>query len=324
MNLFEYTYSLVRQIPLRKISTYGAVAIALGDKVAARAVGRMMNQNPNADDMPCFKIVHSDGRLGGFGLGIDDKIRRLKQDSIHVNKGKIVNFENVFFDDFRTEYPLKTLREEQINISKNISLQDDFGEIETVAGIDVAYPDNEFHEACGACVVLDYHTMQVIEESVVFSPTDFPFISTYFSYRELPIVQKLMNHLRSTPSLILLDGNGIIHPIRCGFASHAGITLDIPTIGVAKTLLYGTVKNSQVIIDKEQRGYAFYKKQGTRPIYVSPGHRVSLTTSLDVVKHLSSSKIPEPLRLAHHLAKKNLQKNQQLIAGDHRDVMIAK
>jgi deoxyribonuclease V len=205
---------------------------------------------------------------------------------------------------------LKTLREEQINLSRNISLQDDIQDIVTVAGIDVAYPDNEFHEVCGACVVLDYNTMQVIEESIVFSPTDFPFISTYFSYRELPIVQKLINRLRSTPSLILLDGNGILHPARCGFASQAGITLDIPTIGVAKTLLYGTVKDSQVIIEKEQRGYAFSVKPGMKPIYVSPGHRISLKTSLEVVKHLCSSKNPEPLRLAHQLAKKNLQQNR--------------
>ena len=310
MNLFEYTYNLVRQIPPGKVSTYGAVAIALGDKVAARAVGRMMNQNPNADDMPCFKIVHSDGRLGGFGLGIDDKIRRLQQDSIHVDNGKIADFEDVFFDNFQTDYPLKTLRKEQINLSKKVSLQDDFNDIETVAGIDVAYPDNEFHEACGACVILDYHTMQVIEESVVFSPTDFPFISTYFSYRELPIVQKLINQLRLTPSMVLLDGNGIIHPARCGFASHAGVILDLPTIGVAKTLLYGTIIDSKVIIDREQRGYAFSKKQGIRPIYVSPGHRVSLKTSVEVVKHLSSLKNPEPLRHAHQLAKKNLPKNR--------------
>jgi deoxyribonuclease V len=310
MNLFEYTYDLVRQIPPGKVSTYGAVAKALGDIVAARAVGRMMNQNPDADDMPCFKIVYSDGRLGGFGLGVKDKIRRLNQDSIHVKNGKIVNFEDVFFDEFKTQYPLKTLRQEQFHLSKNICLKDDLPSIEMVAGVDVAYPDNEFDEACGACVVLDYKTMQVIEESVVFSPTDFPFISTYFSYRELPVVQKLMNHLVSSPSLLLLDGNGIIHPARCGFASHAGITLNIPTIGVAKTLLYGTVKDSQVIIEKEHRGYVFSAKKGMKPIYVSPGQRISLQTSLEVVKHLCSFKNPEPLRLAHHLAKENLRQNR--------------
>ena len=309
MNLFEYTYELVRQIPPGKVSTYGAVAAALGDRIAARAVGRMMNQNPNADDMPCYKIVHSDGRLGGFGLGIQDKIRRLKQDSIHVKKGKIVDFQNVFFDDFKTDCPLKTLRQEQQQLSNKISLQDNFTNIDTVAGIDVAYPPNEFDEACGTCVVIDYTNLQVVEESVMFSKTDFPFISTYFSYRELPVVKQLVRHLQLKPSLLLLDGNGIIHPVRCGFASHAGITLDIPTIGVAKTLLYGTVKDARIIIDNEQRGYAFCLKNGMRPLYVSPGHNVSLTTCLKVVKHLSLSKNPEPLRRAHHLAKERLRES---------------
>lgn len=306
MNLFEYTYSLVRQIPSGRVSTYGAVARALGDKVAARAVGRMMNQNPNAEDMPCYKIVHSDGRLGGFGLGSEDKIRRLKQDSIHVKNGKIIDFHRVFFDDFQTKYPLKTLRQEQIQLSKSISLKDDFNTIETVAGVDVAYPDNEFEFACGACVLIDYNTKQVIRRFVVFEHTDFPFISTYFSYRELPIVRKLIERLQSKPSLILLDGNGILHPARCGFASHAGITLHIPTIGVAKTLLYGAIQKSQVIIDNEQRGYAFSFKNGIKPIYISPGHRVSFSTSLKVVKHLCLSKIPEPLRQAHLIAKQQL------------------
>ncbi|MBN1861183.1 MAG: endonuclease V [Candidatus Thermoplasmatota archaeon] len=310
MNLFEYTYQMVRQIPPGKISTYGAVAEALGDRVAARAVGRMMNQNPNADDMPCYKIVHSDGRLGGFGLGIDDKIRRLKKDSIHVKKGKIVDFDTVFFNDFDTGYPLKKLRQEQIQLSKKISLQDENDSFTTVAGVDVAYPDNEFKEACGACVVLDYHTRQVLEEVVRFSLTDFPFISTYFSYRELPIVQQLVKKLRRKPSLLLLDGNGILHPAYCGLASHAGILLDIPTVGIAKTLLYGTLRDSQILIDSEQRGYAYSIKKGRRPVYVSPGHRVSLSTSVDIVRHLCITKIPEPLRRAHQLAQEQLHKGR--------------
>lgn len=310
MNLFEYTYELVRQIPPGRVSTYGTVAVALGDRIAARAVGRMMNQNPNADDMPCFKIVYSDGRLGGFGLGIQDKIRRLHQDSIQVEDGRIVDFDNVFFDDFKTTYPLKKLREEQIQLSKKVSLTDDFTDIETVIGIDVAYPENEFDEACGACVVLDYQHMEVIQESVVFERTHFPFISTYFSYRELPLVHKLFSQLRSKPSLMLLDGNGIIHPARCGFASHAGITIDIPTIGVAKTLLYGNIQDSQVIIDSECRGYAFSSKKGVRPIYISPGHRVSLQTSVDVVKHFCRTKSPEPLRRAHQLANEHLHQSR--------------
>ena len=107
MNLCEYAYYLVKQIPPGKVSTYGAVAKALGNKNYARAIGKYMNKNPNADTMPCFKIVCSDGKLGGFGLGLDDKIRRLNEDNIEVKNNRIVDFENVFFNDFKTKYPLR-------------------------------------------------------------------------------------------------------------------------------------------------------------------------------------------------------------------------
>jgi len=309
MNLFEYTYDLVRQIPPGRVSSYGAVANALGDKVASRAVGRMMNQNPDADSMPCFKIVHSDGSLGGFGLGINDKIRRLRNDGIQVKDGRIVDFEQVFFVDFKTEYPLRKLRQEQITLGKKIQLDDCFSDITTVAGVDVAYPESEFDETCGACVVLDFSTKQVVEETTVFMKTEFPFISTYFAYREFPIVQQLIKKLRTPPSLVMLDGNGILHPYRCGFASYAGLMFNLPTVGVAKTLLYGRVTGSLVSIDNEQRGYAF-SVSGKKPVYVSPGHRVSLATSLKIVKHLSRTKHPEPLRLAHGLTKNQLHKQR--------------
>ena len=307
MNLFEYTYNLVRQIPNGKISSYGAVAEALGDKIAARAVGRMMNQNPNADTMPCFKIVHSDGRLGGFGLGIDDKIRRLKKNKINVENGKIVDFESVFFKDFKTDYPLKKLRKEQIELSKKVLLKDDFTKIETVAGIDIAYPDNEFENACGACVVMDYKTKKVVEEKTIFCKTNFPYISTYLAYREQPVVKKIVNSLKTKPTVFMFDGNGILHPYSIGLASHVGVVLNIASIGVAKTLLYGKIKNGIVTIDGKKRGLLFFSsKKVKKPIYISPGHKISFETSFKIVKNLSSYKNPEPLRKAHILANKNL------------------
>jgi len=107
MNVTEYSYYLVRQIPTGRVSTYGAVAKALGNKSYVRAVGKYMNKNPDADTMPCFKIVKSNGSLGGFGLGIDDKIRRLNKDGIMVKNGRIVDFKKLFFNDFKTDYPLK-------------------------------------------------------------------------------------------------------------------------------------------------------------------------------------------------------------------------
>jgi deoxyribonuclease V len=307
MNLFDYTYDLVRQIPTGKISSYGEVAKALGDIIASRAVGRMMNQNPNADTMPCFKIVHSDGRIGGFGRGVDDKIRRLNEDNVIVMDGKIVDFESVLFNDFITEHPLKNLRQEQIELRKKVILKDNFPTIETVAGIDVAYPKSEFDNATGACIVMDYNTKDVIEELTISSKTNFPYISTYLAYREFPIIKKLIEKLKTKPSIFMFDGNGILHPYSFGLASHAGVDLNVPSIGVAKSLLYGDIKNEDVFINDKKKGFIYFSsKKVKNPIYVSPGHRVSFETCLQIVKHFCKYKIPEPLRKAHVLATKNV------------------
>jgi deoxyribonuclease V len=306
MNLFEYTYDLVRQIPSGRISTYGAVAKALGDIRASRAVGRMMNQNPNADDMPCFKIVYSDGKLGGFGLGPEDKIRRLKEENVNVKDGKILDFQNVFFDDFQTDYPLKKFHKEQIDLSKKVKINDDFDKINTVAGFDVAYPKNEFEEVCGACVVFDYKSKSVVEEKIVFKNINFPYIPTYLSYREFPLIKELIEDFSTKPSILMLDGNGILHPNRCGYASYTGIMLDLPTIGVAKSLLCGKVEDKIVSINNQKVGYAMNSSRAKKPFYISPGHRISLETSKKVVKNFQKYKLPEPLRQAHIIANKSL------------------
>lgn len=307
MDLFKYTYDLVRQIPKGKISTYGAVAKALGDIRSARAVGRMMNQNPNADDMPCYKIVYGDGRLGGFGLGINDKIRRLKQDNLFVKNGKIVDFEKVFFNNFKTDYPLKKIRQEQIELSKKIKLKNNFSEIVTVAGIDVAYPKNEFDHCCGACVVMDYRTKKIVEEKTILRKTNFPYIPTYFAFRELPILEKLVKILESNPTIIMFDGNGLLHPYKFGIASHAGVNLRISSIGVAKKKLCGRIEKNTVKMDGRNIGYVFFSSNKIKnPIFISPGHNISFETSIKVVKHFSVHKIPEPLRNAHNLAIKNI------------------
>ena len=307
MNLFEYTYNLVRQIPDGNISSYGAIAEALGDKIAARAVGRMMNQNPNADTMPCYKIVHSNGRLGGFGLGIDNKIKRLNAVNIEVKNDKIIDFNSVFFKNFKTVFPLKNLRDEQIKLSKKIELQDDFKKIKTIAGIDIAYPKNEFEEACGACIVMDYKTKEIIDRKTIFWETNFPYISTYLFYREFPLIRELINILKHEPTIFMFDGNGILHPYGIGLATQSGIELNRPSIGVAKSLLYGKREENNIFIDGTKKGFAFFSSYKIkRPIYVSPGHKISFETTFKIVNKLCKYKIPEPLRQAHILAKKTL------------------
>jgi deoxyribonuclease V len=135
IDLFEEVYRLTRQIPRGRISTYGAVAKALGDIKASRAVGFALNQNPDPDFTPCYRVVNSDGTLGGFSSGIVEKIRRLEDDGIKVIDGIIVNFDDLFFDDFTTRYPLKELRREQMELSKRIKIEDDFSDLATVGGM---------------------------------------------------------------------------------------------------------------------------------------------------------------------------------------------
>jgi len=268
----------------------------------------MMNQNPDADSMPCYKIVNSDGRLGGFGLGLDDKIRRLDEVGIFVKNGKINDFEKVFYNNFKTNYPLKKLRLDQIEQSKKIKLNDEFSSIDTVAGIDIAYPKNEFNHACGACVVIDYETKEIIESKTIFWETNFPYISTYLFYREFPIIRELVNILKTQPSVFMFDGNGILHPYGIGLASQAGIELNCPSIGVAKSILYGNIKEKYVYIDGKKKGFTYFSSDCIkRPIFVSPGYKITFESCKKIVKNLSKYKIPEPLRQAHLLAKKTLK-----------------
>lgn len=306
MDLYEYTYDLVRQIPKGFVSTYGAVAKALGDVRASRAVGKMMNENPHPNTMSCYKIVYSDGRIGGFALGTKEKIRRLRNDNITVTNGEVSDFEKVFFNDFKTIYPLKICRKKQLHLREKLCLQDQLEEnqITSVAGFDVAYSTKKHDQACISCVIIDYQKKEILEKKTLFQKTHFPYIPTYLTFRETPLIQKLYVDLDIEPSVLMFDGNGILHPYQFGLASHAGVLLEKPSIGVAKSLLCGTQqKNDTITYDKKILGKAFYAHQQVKkPVYVSSGNMISLSTAFNVVSKLSKYKHPKPVREAHLLA----------------------
>ena len=109
----------------------------------------------------------------------------------------------------------------------------------------------------------------------------------------------------------MFDGHGILHPFGCGLASQAGVSLDIPSIGVAKSPLGGRIEKEAVIIDNEPRGaVGYFSKQAKHPVYISPGHKISLEKSREIVQQVSTHKIPEPLRQAHLLATESLRKQR--------------
>ncbi len=193
----------------------------------------------------------------------------------------------------------------QNKLAGKVVLEDGFEKIKKVAGGDVAYGGDR---AFSAAVVLDYAALEIVEKSVAESKVAFPYVPTFLAFREMRPLMKAIEGLKNKFDVLLLDGQGIAHPRSLGIASHLGVVLDIPTIGVAKSLLCGEVigkpnKPAQIFYNKKQVGYALQTKSGTSPIYVSPGNKVSLDSALKIVAHcIKKHKLPEPIRLAHNLA----------------------
>jgi deoxyinosine 3'endonuclease (endonuclease V) len=201
------------------------------------------------------------------------------------------------------------------NYTNIIELQNEFSKkvithdymnnnIRNVCGIDVSYKDlNAF---CSA-VIINKNTLEIIEIVNEKSTISYPYIPGLFMLREGEPLLKIVRLLKNLFDVLLIDGHGILHPRKCGLASYVGIMIDKPTIGVAKNLLCGSIlESSYVEYNKTILGYTI-KKNNRKDIYVSVGHKISLETSIDIVKKLTkkSEFIPEPLRIADIYSKKH-------------------
>jgi len=202
---------------------------------------------------------------------------------------------------------LNRLKNEQLLLAKKIILKDSVKKIKTIGGCDNAFFKDKI---ISAIVVLDYKTLEIIEKKNIISKIKFPYIPGYLSYRELPGIIKTYKKLKNKPNILLCDFNGILHPRKIGAASHLGIKLDIPTIGIAKNLLCGKKTNNYVFVNNEKRGYVLKRKK-YKPIFISPGHKITLNTSVKIVKRCLKNKIPEPIKLAHNFANKIKDENKK-------------
>jgi deoxyribonuclease V len=198
----------------------------------------------------------------------------------------------------------KELRELQEKVAGKVIVRDDFepGTIKLAAGFDVATTGKEI--VCYG-VIID-KDCNVVDSKYSVSKEKFPYIPTLLMFREGPPIFDTYAQFENKPDLIMVDGNGILHPHKSGLASYVGVSLNIPTVGVAKKLLCGEVHQGKVYVDGDLRGVVLYTKQGSNPIFVSPGHRVSVDTAAEIVKSFLKPpfKLPEPLRLAHKFATK--------------------
>ncbi len=198
----------------------------------------------------------------------------------------------------------------QKELQKKVVQTDIFDSIETVAGVDVGF-DKASNTGKAAIVVLMLDNLEVVDFALAQLPLQFPYIPGLLSFREIPVILEAFSKLSITPDLLLCDGQGTAHPRRLGIACHLGLLTDIPAVGVAKTRLIGTHAKvpaekgrwTELMDKKEVIGAVLRTRENVKPIYVSPGHKISLVTAVNyVMKTITRYKLPETTRAAHRLS----------------------
>lgn len=200
----------------------------------------------------------------------------------------------------------------QADLAAQVVRRNDFGEIRTVAGADIAL-DASKKQGIAGVIVYEYPSLKEIERVSAVKPLTFPYVPGLLAFREGPVLLAAFEKLKRLPDLFFFDGQGIAHPRRLGIASHLGLWLDRPTIGCAKSLLIGkyqepppAAESAADLIDKnrisgktEIIGAVLRTCNNVRPIFVSIGHRIDLPTAVKFVLNCCDGRrIPKPTREA--------------------------
>jgi len=304
MNIYSEVYNIVCQIPKGYITTYKYISKALGDDsfYVCRVIGKILNENPYSE-VPCHRVVNSNGTVGDYKDGFAKKIELLRNENIKLLGQKILNFEKLLYKDFKCSNILKKLQDIQKKISNKIILEDKFSEINTVGGVDVSYKGN--------LATVGYAKMDIKNgtnyKKRITTEVNFLYIPTYLTFRELPAIRKIL--VCEKQDILFINGNGILHPKKCGLATHLGVILNIPTIGVTKKLLCGEYKLpkekliAEVTYNDEVLGYCV-KRPEFKEIFISPGNKISPHTALNItLKFLKNYRLPEPLYIADKITK---------------------
>jgi len=218
-------------------------------------------------------------------------------------------------------HPWKVTPQEAIRIQeelkKRLRLRPPKAPFKTVAAADVSYSLADDRLYAGF-LLFSYPGLNLRETASACGRVSFPYIPGLLTFREAPILLKAFSKLKIRPGLVLMDGQGIAHPRSMGIAAHLGILLDLPTIGCAKSRLFGEEaepgadQGSCVLLCQEGRtvGVIVRSRTGVKPVYVSPGHKMDLDTSVEIILSLCRGyRIPEPLRQAHIFVNQLRQKN---------------
>jgi deoxyribonuclease V len=198
-------------------------------------------------------------------------------------------------------------------LAEQVETEDRIGEVTVIGGADASATRFDPTRAVHAAVVaLGWPDLAPRAEGVAVRRGGLPYVPGLLGFREVPALAEAWSRLPVKPGLLLVDGHGIAHPKRLGIACLLGLALDVPTIGVAKSILVGSLAEplpeepgarAPLVWRGEQIGVALRTRRGASPVYVSPGHRVSAATALDWVERcLRGRRLPEPTRAAHDAA----------------------
>jgi deoxyribonuclease V len=181
-----------------------------------------------------------------------------------------------------------------------------------VAGAD-AICDRAETRIFGAVAVYRYPELELVEEAGVGGDCPFPYRTGLLSFREVPILVAALARLKVRPDVVLVDGQGIAHPRSLGLATHLGLMADIPTIGVAKSRLIGEGEEPEIaagsykplIWKEKQVGLILRTRKGIKPLYLSPGHRITLPECLEITLGcVTTYRLPLPVRQADLLTRR--------------------
>jgi deoxyribonuclease V len=338
-DLLCHLQQLMQQIPAGRVTTAGTLAAALGNPVAARWVGHVLLHHEHHDGCLCHRVVRAGGLLGGYVAGTESaKTAVLCREGVKV-EGGIIDLERFGFQDFRGERPLDALTRLQEEIVARTKVRRYRHMPRLVGGVDVSYiPTGVPPRLCpvlssvatdppppatigiAAYALVDSASGELVWSAVIERPVRFPYISSYLTFRELPLLLDLLDEVRRAGRLapvVLVDGTGVLHPRQAGIATHLGVVASLPTVGVTKRLLCGRVdldgmrplESRPVVYNDNLLGVGLRPTAGSRrPLFISIGHLVDLPFAEQVVRTvLAGRRLPAPLywsdRLSRQVAK---------------------
>ena len=310
----------IAAIPPGRVTTCGALAELLGDRQAARWVGTWLVEHTHLEECACHRVVRVGGRLGRSGIGADVQRDLLRREGVAVLPGGVSEEAIIGPQELASllgiedeDRPLRKLRAIQEDLRKKVIITPLPADPKDCAGVDVSYRGEW---AVAVYCRVSWPGGNKLYETSVVERARFPYITSYLAFRELsPMLSVIRKAAREDQlaDVIAVDGSGLLHPRGMGIASHLGVVIDRPTIGITKTLLCGQMEQKELlpggtlavewegrhlgVVLRSQRGHA-------QPVFLSVGHRIDVEGCVRVIRPLfAQHRLPDPIYWADRLSR---------------------